>query len=159
MFPARQHLRSGWSEKGRVAINVCKVDMDLCTQCNKCSLICPHAAVSPFLATQQELAAARKDFSPGSRAAIGGGVLDNYQYRIQVSPWDCTGCELCVRICPADALKLADACKVIEEEEANWNFAITLPDRGDEIDKTTVKGSQFQKPYLAPVRVVVRRLT
>jgi len=75
-------------------------------------------------------------------------VLDNYQYRIQVSPWDCTGCELCVRICPADALKLADAAKVIEDEEANWNFAITLPDRGDEIDKTTVKGSQFQKPYL-----------
>ena len=65
-----------------------------------------------------------------------------------------------MRICPADALKLADAGKVIEahgtgperncfqEEEANWNFAVTLPDRGDEIDKTTVKGSQFQKPYL-----------
>ena len=35
-----------------------------------------------------------------------------------------------------------------QEEEANWNFAVTLPDRGDEIDKTTVKGSQFQKPYL-----------
>ena len=38
--------------------------------------------------------------------------------------------------------------KPLEEEEANWNFAVTLPDRGDEIDKTTVKGSQFQKPYL-----------
>ena len=36
----------------------------------------------------------------------------------------------------------------LQEEEANWNFAVTLPDRGDEIDKTTVKGSQFQKPYL-----------
>ena len=74
--------------------------------------------------------------------------LGQYQYRIQVSPWDCTGCELCVRICPADALTLGPAEKVIQEEEANWNFAVTLPDRGDEIDKTTVKGSQFQKPYL-----------
>ncbi|CAK9099419.1 unnamed protein product [Durusdinium trenchii] len=144
----RVPLGTSQYEKRGIAINVPKVDMDLCTQCNKCSLICPHAAVRPFLLTQQELNSAPKDFKEGSRAAIGGGVLDNYQYRIQVSPWDCTGCELCVRICPADALKLADAGKVIEEEEANWNFAVTLPDRGDEIDKTTVKGSQFQKPYL-----------
>ena len=135
-------------EKRGIAINVPKVDMDKCTQCNKCSLICPHAAVRPFLATGQELAKAPAAFKDGSRSAIGGGVLDNYQYRIQVSPWDCTGCELCVRICPADALTLGPAEKVIEEEEANWNFAVTLPDRGDEIDKTTVKGSQFQKPYL-----------
>eukprot|EP00435_Cladocopium_sp_Y103_P011884 s4118_g3.t1 len=132
---APKQFADGFEKRG-IAINVPKVDMDLCTQCNKCSLICPHAAVRPFLATQQELSAAPKESS---------GVLDNYQYRIQVSPWDCTGCELCVRICPADALKLADAAK---EEEANWNFAVTLPDRGDEIDKTTVKGSQFQKPYL-----------
>ena len=122
--------------------------MDKCTQCNKCSLICPHAAVRPFLMTNQELGKAPAAFKGGSRAAIGGGVLDNYQYRIQVSPWDCTGCELCVRICPADALSLKPAAEVIQEEEPNWNFAITLPDRGEEIDKTTVKGSQFQKPYL-----------
>ena len=122
--------------------------MDKCTQCNKCSLICPHAAVRPFLMTNQELGKAPAAFKDGSRAAIGGGVLDNYQYRIQVSPWDCTGCELCVRICPADALSLKPAAEMIQQEEPNWNFAITLPDRGEEIDKTTVKGSQYQKPYL-----------
>ena len=135
-------------EKRGIAIQVPKVDMDKCTQCNKCSLICPHAAVRPFLMTSQELGKAPASFKEGSRSAIGGGVLDNYQYRIQVSPWDCTGCELCVRICPADALTLGPAEKAIQEEEANWNFAVALPDRGDEIDKTTVKGSQFQKPYL-----------
>eukprot|EP00434_Breviolum_minutum_P033364 symbB.v1.2.029522.t1/scaffold3242.1/size60447/3 len=144
----RVPLGTSQYEKRGIAINVPRVDMDKCTQCNKCSLICPHAAVRPFLASGQELAKAPAAFKAGSRAAIGGGVLDNYQYRIQVSPWDCTGCELCVRICPADALSLGPAEKVIEEEEPNWNFAITLPDRGDEIDKTTVKGSQFQKPYL-----------
>ncbi|CAE7795397.1 PFOR, partial [Symbiodinium necroappetens] len=144
----RVPLGTSQYEKRGIAINVPTVDMDKCTQCNKCSLICPHAAVRPFLATTQELSKAPQDFRAGSRAAIGGGVLDNYQYRIQVSPWDCTGCELCVRICPADALKLSPAGQVIQQEEPNWNFAVTLPDRGDEIDKTTVKGSQFQKPYL-----------
>ena len=160
----RVPLGTSQYEKRGIAINVPRVDMDKCIQCNKCSLISPHAAVRPFLAAGQELAKAPAAFKAGSRAAIGGGVLDNYQYRIQVSPWDCTGCELCVRICPADALALGPAEKVIEEEEPNWNFAITRSNgrvefitklelcreghRGDEIDKTTVKGSQFQKHYL-----------
>ncbi|CAJ1363862.1 unnamed protein product [Effrenium voratum] len=144
----RVPLGTSQFEKRGIAINVPRVDMDLCTQCNKCSLICPHAAVRPFLATTQELSKAPADFRAGSRAAIGGGVLDSLQYRIQVSPLDCTGCELCVRICPADALKLAEAGKVVQEEKANWDFALTLPERGDELDKTTVKGSQFQKPFL-----------
>eukprot|EP00928_Gymnodinium_smaydae_P030133 TRINITY_DN2247_c0_g1_i2.p1 TRINITY_DN2247_c0_g1~~TRINITY_DN2247_c0_g1_i2.p1 ORF type:complete len:1896 (+),score=381.74 TRINITY_DN2247_c0_g1_i2:84-5690(+) len=135
-------------EKRGIAINVPRVDMDKCTQCNKCSLICPHAAVRPFLMSRSELESAPSAFRDGSRAAIGGGVLDKYSYRIQVSPLDCTGCELCVRICPADALKLEDAGKAIEAEKNNWDYAVTLPDRGDDIDKTTVKGSQFQKPYL-----------
>ncbi|CAE7523140.1 PFOR, partial [Symbiodinium pilosum] len=121
--------------------------MDKCTQCNKCSLICPHAAVRPFLMTNQELGKAPAAFKDGSRAAIGGGVLDNYQYRIQVSPWDCTGCELCVRICPADALSLKPAAEMIQQEEPNWNFAITLPDRGEEIDKTTA--FKQRRDYLA----------
>eukprot|EP00930_Biecheleria_cincta_P027746 TRINITY_DN19429_c0_g2_i1.p1 TRINITY_DN19429_c0_g2~~TRINITY_DN19429_c0_g2_i1.p1 ORF type:complete len:1904 (+),score=358.79 TRINITY_DN19429_c0_g2_i1:352-5712(+) len=135
-------------EKRGIAMSVPVVDMDKCTQCNKCSLICPHAAVRPFLATQQELGSAPDGFQHGSRPALGGGVLDNYFYRIQVSPLDCTGCELCVRICPADALQLEEAGKVVAQEKPSWDFATSLPDRGDEIDKTTVKGSQFQRPYL-----------
>ncbi|CAE8721954.1 unnamed protein product [Polarella glacialis] len=144
----RVPLGTAQYEKRGIAINVPLVDMDKCTQCNKCSLICPHAAVRPFLATQQELDAAPASYLQGTRAALGGGVLDNYFYRIQVSPLDCTGCELCVRICPADALRLEEAQKVIVAEKDNWNFAIQLPDHSDDIDKTTVKGSQFQKPYL-----------
>ena len=80
----RVPLGTSQYEKRGIAINVPTVDMDKCTQCNKCSLICPHAAVRPFLATTQELNKAPQDFRTGSRAAIGGGVLDNYQYRIQV---------------------------------------------------------------------------
>ena len=81
----RVPLGTSQYEKRGIAINVPTVDMDKCTQCNKCSLICPHAAVRPFLATTQELSKAPAAFKEGSRAAIGGGVLDNYQYRIQAS--------------------------------------------------------------------------
>ena len=79
----RVPLGTSQYEKRGIAINVPTVDMDKCTQCNKCSLICPHAAVRPFLATTQELSKAPQEFRAGSRAAIGGGVLDNFQYRIQ----------------------------------------------------------------------------
>ncbi|CAJ1397525.1 unnamed protein product, partial [Effrenium voratum] len=144
----RVPLGTSQYEKRGIAIQVPQVDMDKCTQCNKCSLICPHAAVRPFLVTSQELLKAPPSFQDGSRGAIGGGVLDSYRYRIQVSPWDCTGCELCVRICPADALALKPAQQMIQEEAENWDFAVALPERGEEIDKTTVKGSQFQKPFL-----------
>eukprot|EP00961_Rhodomonas_salina_P047575 639211-Rhodomonas_salina.6 len=66
----------------------------------------------------------------------------------QVSPLDCTGCELCVRICPADALFFEPTEKAVALESANWEYAISVPVHGEEIDKTTVKGSQFQQPLL-----------
>ena len=68
----RVPLGTSQYEKRGIAINVPRVDMDKCTQCNKCSLICPHAAVRPFLASGQELAKAPAAFKAGSRAAIGG---------------------------------------------------------------------------------------
>ncbi len=58
--------------------------MDKCTQCNYCSLICPHAAVRPFLSTAKDLEKAPEGFKKGSRKAIGGGALDNYNFRVQV---------------------------------------------------------------------------
>jgi ferredoxin len=66
------------------ALQVPRVDMDKCTQCNYCSLICPHAAVRPFLFTSQEVEAAPEGIKTGSRKAIGGGALDKYNFRIQV---------------------------------------------------------------------------
>mmetsp|Transcript_3531 Transcript_3531/g.8271 ORF Transcript_3531/g.8271 Transcript_3531/m.8271 type:complete len:1929 (-) Transcript_3531:295-6081(-) len=136
------------SEKRGIALQVPRVDMDKCTQCNYCSMICPHAAVRPFLFTSAEVEAAPEGIKSGSRKAIGGGALDKYQYRIQVSPLDCTGCELCVRICPADALFFEPTEKAVALESANWEYAISVPVHGEEIDKTTVKGSQFQQPLL-----------
>mmetsp|Transcript_55477 Transcript_55477/g.135929 ORF Transcript_55477/g.135929 Transcript_55477/m.135929 type:complete len:1940 (-) Transcript_55477:267-6086(-) len=134
------------SEKRGIALKVPRVDMDKCTQCNYCSMICPHAAVRPFLLTHDEVEKAPAGMPV--KQAIGGGALDQYQYRIQVSPLDCTGCELCVRICPADALFFEPVADAVEKESDNWNYVSQLPNRGSEIDKTTVKGSQFQQPLL-----------
>jgi hypothetical protein len=79
------------SEKRGIALKVPRVDMDKCTQCNYCSLICPHAAVRPFLFTHDEVEAAPPGVKSATKPAIGGGVLDQYQYRIQVG--------VCVRAC------------------------------------------------------------
>jgi len=136
------------SEKRGIALKVPTVDMDKCTQCNYCSMICPHAAVRPFLLTHDEVDGAPSTLKGGTRSAIGGGALDNYNFRIQVSPLDCTGCELCVRICPADALAFVTVDEAIEQETDNWDYCASLPNHGAEVDKTTVKGSQFQQPLL-----------
>lgn len=89
------------------------------------------------------MAAAPEDLRGGICAVIRGGELENYQSCIQVSTLDCTGCELCLRICPADAQKLESS--ATKAESAKWEFGLAMPDRGDEISKTTTKGSQFQK--------------
>ena len=88
--------------------------MDKCTQCNYCSMICPHAAVRPFLFTHDDIDKAPASLKGETRKAQGGGALDNYDFRVQVSPLDCTGCELCVRICPADALSFVTVDEAIE---------------------------------------------
>ena len=72
-----------------------------------------------------------------------GGVLDTYHYRIQVPPYDFTGCELCVRICPADALQLEDAGKVAEAEAPNWDLAVT-PSESDATTSTSRPGRHSQ---------------
>lgn len=69
-----------------------------CIQCNQCALVCPHAAIRPILVDAKELAAAPAGFA--TKKAI-GPALAAYEYRMQVSPLDCTGCGSCVNVCPA----------------------------------------------------------
>jgi Fe-S-cluster-containing hydrogenase component 2 len=87
--PLTNACLAGRYEKRGIALNVPRVDMDKCTQCNYCSLICPHAAVRPFLSTAKDLENAPEGFKKGSRKAIGGGALDNYNFRVQVFPAPC----------------------------------------------------------------------
>ena len=116
-----------------------------CIQCNQCSFVCPHAAIRPVLVTKDEKAKAPAEFK--TVQAKGKG-FEEFEYRIQVSALDCLGCGNCADICPAKdkALTMVHADTQMGEA-ANWEYAMTLPIKDNVVAKTSVKGSQFAKPY------------
>ncbi len=131
-------------EKRGVAINVPEWQIDNCIQCNMCSLVCPHAAIRPFLINEEELGKAPKGFE--AKKAIGKEVQDLF-FRIQVYPEDCLGCGNCSDICPAKekALKM----RPLETQLGQipmQSFAEALPKRDGGFDKYSIKGSQFHQP-------------
>eukprot|EP01059_Diplonema_ambulator_P020307 TRINITY_DN3404_c0_g1_i1.p1 TRINITY_DN3404_c0_g1~~TRINITY_DN3404_c0_g1_i1.p1 ORF type:complete len:1855 (+),score=788.42 TRINITY_DN3404_c0_g1_i1:131-5695(+) len=132
-------------EKRGLAPEVPVWEADKCTQCNYCAIVCPHAVIRPFLLTKQEAKDAPEGFE--SRKAQGGAELGGFNYTIQVSSMDCTGCAICVASCPDDALYMAPFEKVATSQAPNWNFAINLPPRNP-VGNSTVKGSQFSTPLL-----------
>jgi pyruvate-ferredoxin/flavodoxin oxidoreductase len=133
-------------EKRGVAINVPTWHPESCTQCNQCAFVCPHASIRPVLASADEVAAAPEGFV--TVKTIGKG-LDGLFYRMQVSPLDCMGCGNCADICSAKikALTMTEA-GWDKAEEACWDYAMSLPVRDGLVSKTTLKGSQFAKPYV-----------
>ncbi|MDR2587208.1 MAG: pyruvate:ferredoxin (flavodoxin) oxidoreductase [Coriobacteriales bacterium] len=132
-------------EKRGVAVTVPVWHPESCTQCNQCAFVCPHASIRPVLVTDEELAAAPEGFA--AVKALGKG-LDGLSYRMQVSPLDCMGCGNCADICPSKVKSLTMTEAGWEKaEELCWEYAAALPIRDDLISKTTLKGSQFAKPY------------
>jgi pyruvate-ferredoxin/flavodoxin oxidoreductase len=129
-------------------------DIDLCTQCNKCVAICPHAAIRAKVVSNDELA--NKPASLKAVAAKGRPFSkEDESYVLQVSPQDCTGCDLCVAVCPAvskedpdfKAINMHKKLIVEAEEDVNWDYFIDLPDYNrTELQITNVKGSQFLEP-------------
>ncbi len=134
-------------EKRGIAVTVPEWSMDKCIQCNQCSYVCPHAAIRPFLFNAEEAAKAPEGFV-GKKAI--GKEFDGLQFRIQVSPLDCTGCGNCVEICPSKEKSLAmkPIAEQVELQAKNWEFATTIKDKSKLTDITTVKGSQFAQPLL-----------
>ncbi|WP_372746335.1 pyruvate:ferredoxin (flavodoxin) oxidoreductase [Lutibacter sp.] len=129
-------------------------DADLCTQCNKCVAICPHAAIRAKVVSNDLLVDAPSTLK---HVPAKGRPFDSKteSYVLQVSPEDCTGCDLCVAVCPAEsktvantfAINLADKRSVQEVENKNWDFFIDLPDYDrKQLVTSTVKGSQFLQP-------------
>ncbi|MEG0970903.1 MAG: pyruvate:ferredoxin (flavodoxin) oxidoreductase, partial [Acidaminococcaceae bacterium] len=100
-------------EKRGIAINVPEWQMDQCIQCNQCAFVCPHAVIRPVLATAAEVAAAPAGFT--AKAAIGAPDL---QFRMAISPLDCTGCGNCAQVCPAK-----DKALVMKPLESQMNQA------------------------------------
>ncbi|MDY0027712.1 MAG: pyruvate:ferredoxin (flavodoxin) oxidoreductase [Candidatus Humimicrobiaceae bacterium] len=133
-------------EKRGIAINVPEWQKDKCIQCNQCSFICPHAVIRPVLLTDEELKSAPEGFE--TVAAKGKG-LDQFAYRVQISPLDCTGCGNCANICPAKekALIMRPLDSQMDQVK-NWDFSTKIPVKDNIMSADTVKGSQFRKPLL-----------
>ena len=139
-------------EKRNIALDIPVWEMDICIQCNKCAIVCPHAAIRTKVFDAASLASAPSNFKSMDYK---GPEYKGMKYAVQVAPEDCTGCNLCVEFCPAKSKKEAKV-KAInmkpqppirEQEKANFEFFLSLPEidrRNVKVD--TVKGSQFLRP-------------
>ena len=133
-------------EKRGIAVNVPEWIKENCIQCHQCALVCPHACIRPALLNDEQKAAAPETFA--TVPAV-GKEYQGYQYRMQLSPLDCTGCANCAEVCPGKRQQKALEMKPLESqmvEETNWKFAAKLPDFKLPVNKATLKGSQFQRP-------------
>ena len=144
-FDPRGFVETGTTkyEKRGIAVKVPAWIPENCIQCGQCSLVCPHACIRPVLV--KEGAEKPEGFIVAPKTI--GKELAGYQYRMQVSPLDCTGCGNCVEVCPAKTKALE--MKPLDEqrkEEKNWEFAMKLPKPEVQINPATVKGSQFLQP-------------
>ena len=131
-------------ERRGIATNVPVWIPENCIGCNMCSLVCPHAAIRPFLVTEEEAAAAPEGCVTKE---VKGKGFENYTMRIQVDPLDCQGCGSCASACLAKEKALV--MKPLESqlhEQPNWDYLVNLPVKENPMDKFTVKGSQFQRP-------------
>ena len=129
-------------EKRGIAVEVPSWIPENCIQCNRCSLVCPHACIRPFV--MENGTEAPEEFKTIKAIGVGDGKA----FRVQVSPYDCTGCGNCVDVCPSKvkALKMVPLADCEKVENANWNFALELPTLDLPVKKASVKGSQYLQP-------------
>ncbi|MBP5272245.1 MAG: pyruvate:ferredoxin (flavodoxin) oxidoreductase, partial [Clostridia bacterium] len=148
----KQPLGSAALEKRGVSLFVPEWQPDKCIQCNQCAYVCPHAVIRPVAMTEAEAEAA-----PASTKLVDLRGVAGYKFGIVVSPYDCSGCGSCANICPAGAKDPANKALVMKPFEAQktehfaFEYAQELPEKAEVLEKfkdTTVKGSQFKKPYL-----------
>ena len=139
-------------EKRNIALEIPVWESDLCIQCGKCSFVCPHATIR-----QKVYDPAQLEGAPATFKSIDAKFREfpGTKYSIQIAPEDCTGCKLCVDVCPAKdktqvgrkALNMAEQLPLRDQEAENWDFFLSIP----EADRTamklsTVKNSQLLQP-------------
>ncbi|MDP1623872.1 MAG: pyruvate:ferredoxin (flavodoxin) oxidoreductase [Bacteroidales bacterium] len=133
-------------EKRGIAVNVPEWIAENCIQCNQCAYVCPHAAIRPFLLNETE-----KQNAPAGMVTLKavGKELSGMEFRIQVSPLDCTGCGNCVDVCPSKTKSLVlETLESQMPETKNWDYNISkVSYKTDVIDRfKTFKNSQFAQP-------------
>ena len=145
------HFEAGTTayEKRGVGVMVPKWIEQNCIQCNQCAFVCPHAVIRPFLIDENELSAAPDGVKEHNLEAKGKEVK-GLKYKIQVSPLDCTGCELCAQNCPSKEkslvmVPLEEELGKNEQENADYLFK-KVAYKDDLMNKESVKGVGFAKP-------------
>ncbi|QKQ76919.1 pyruvate:ferredoxin (flavodoxin) oxidoreductase [Nostoc sp. TCL240-02] len=136
-------------EKRNVAEEIPVWEPDVCVQCGKCVMVCPHSAIRAKAYQADELVNA-----PGTFKSTGAKDKDftNQKFTIQVAPEDCTGCTICVNICPAKdkseplrkAINMAQQLPLQEQERKNWDFFLSLPNP----DRRSLKLNQIRQQQL-----------
>lgn len=136
-------------EKRNVAEEIPVWEPDVCIQCGKCVMVCPHSAIRAKAYQADELVNA-----PGTFKSTGAKDKDfaNQKFTIQVAPEDCTGCTICVNICPAKdkseplrkAINMAQQLPLQEQERKNWDFFLSLPNP----DRRSLKLNQIRQQQL-----------
>jgi pyruvate-ferredoxin/flavodoxin oxidoreductase len=139
-------------EKRNLAREIPVWDAKVCIQCNQCALVCPHAAIRAKVYDDSTLAGAPDTFKS---TAYRGAEYKGKMFKIQVAPEDCTGCNLCVNVCPAKdrtnprhkAINMEPQAPLRDAERSNYDFFLNLPelDRADVV-RLEHKGSQFLEP-------------
>ena len=136
-------------EKRGIAVDVPEWHSENCIQCNRCSIVCPHAVIRPAAMTDEEVSAAPMDTN-----AIPMIGLKDLKFVMTVSTLDCTGCGACAQVCPGKKGEKALVMKPFDSQlpkQDIFNYALTLEDKPEVAEKfkySTVKGSQFRQPLL-----------
>ncbi len=138
-------------EKRNIAADIPVWDEALCIQCNKCPMVCPHAAIRVKVYAPEHVAGKPDTFKAVDYKGL---EFKGQKYTIQVAPEDCTGCMLCVMVCPAKdkanpkhkALEMAPQRPLREAERANYAFFLDLPEADRTAVKPDIKGTQFLEP-------------
>ena len=140
---------SAYSKRG-VATAVPEWNADSCIQCNRCAMSCPHAAIRPVLLTAEEKAAVPAEFITAPAKGLGKDAPD-YAFRMQVSPYDCLGCGVCLTVCPVKekgALTMTPFEDMKSEQPLFDQVAMNEAYlKKDVISSKSVKNAQFAKPY------------